>query len=123
MLTLNLDDDAEQGPFFRAAVVGAQGIFMTAFVAAYCIYPPLCHRFVGYLEEEAVHTYSDIITSIDNGRLEDWKTELAPQIAVDYWHLRPGATMRDLILVVRADESSHRDVNHTFADLGAGSAI
>jgi len=109
----------QPGPFFRAAVVGAQGIFMTAFVAAYCIYPPLCHRFVGYLEEEAVHTYSDIIKSIDNGRLEDWKTELAPQIAVDYWHLRPGATMRDLILVVRADESSHRDVNHTFADLGA----
>merc|ERR1711865_527490 len=77
----------QPGPFFRAAVVGAQGIFMTAFVAAYCIYPPLCHRFVGYLEEEAVHTYSDIIKSIDNGSLEEWKTELAPQIAVDYWHM------------------------------------
>ena len=30
---------------------------------------------------------------------------------------RPDATMRDLILAVRADEAHHRDVNHTFADL------
>ena len=105
------------GPIFRAAVIGAQGVFMTAFVATYIIYPPICHRFVGYLEEEAVHTYSDIIKAIDSGMLADWQTELAPQIAVDYWHLRPGATMRDLMLAVRADEASHREVNHTLANL------
>jgi ubiquinol oxidase len=107
----------QPGPFFRAAVVGAQGIFMTAFVAAYTIYPPFCHRFVGYLEEEAVHTYTDILRAIDRGQLDGWCHELAPQIAVDYWHMRPGATVRDLMLVVRADEANHREVNHTFADL------
>jgi hypothetical protein len=33
-------------------------------------------------------------------------------------HRRPdAATMRDLILAVRADEANHRDVNHTLADL------
>jgi ubiquinol oxidase len=106
------------GPFFRAAVVSAQGVFMTAFVATYLVNPSICHRFVGYLEEEAVHTYSDIIKAIDSGMLADWQTELAPPIAVDYWHLRPGATMRDLMLAVRADEANHREVNHTFANLG-----
>jgi Ca2+-binding EF-hand superfamily protein len=109
----------QPGALFRGAVIGAQGVFMTAFLAAYAIYPPVCHRFVGYLEEEAVHTYTDIIRAIDLniGDLGEWKTELAPQIAVDYWHMRPGATMRDLMLVVRADEDNHREVNHTFADL------
>ena len=108
------------GPFFRAAVVGAQGIFMTGFLAAYIIYPPICHRFVGYLEEEAVHTYTDIIRAIDLdvGGLGAWKSEPAPKIAIDYWHMRPDATIRDLMLVVRADEATHRDVNHTLSDLG-----
>ena len=59
----------QPGPFFRTAVVGAQGVFMTAFVAAYMIYPPFCHRFVGYLEEEAVHTYTDILRAIDSGQI------------------------------------------------------
>jgi Ca2+-binding EF-hand superfamily protein len=107
----------QPGPFFRTAVVGAQGVFMTAFVAAYMIYPPFCHRFVGYLEEEAVHTYTDILRAIDSGQLDGWCHEPAPQIAIDYWHMRPGANVRDLMLVVRADEANHREVNHTFADI------
>lgn len=28
---------------------------------AYLINPKICHRFVGYLEEEAVHTYTRCI--------------------------------------------------------------
>ena len=109
----------QPGALFRCAVIGAQGLFMTAFLTAYAIYPPVCHRVVGYLEEEAVHTYTDIIRAIDLniGDLGEWKTELAPQIAVDYWHMRPGATMSDLMLVVRADQDNHHKVNHTFADL------
>ena len=47
-----------------------------------------------------------------------WKSEPAPKIAIDYWHMRPDATIRDLMLVVRADEATHRDVNHTLSDLG-----
>ena len=29
-----------------------------------------------------------------------------------YWRLKPDANIRDLLLAVRADEASHRDVNH-----------
>jgi ubiquinol oxidase len=45
----------------------------------------------------------------------------APAIAIDYWKLPLDARLRDVILVVRADEAHHRDVNHGFSDdLAAG---
>ena len=34
------------------------GVFVTLFWIAYAISPRFCHRFVGYLEEEAVKTYT-----------------------------------------------------------------
>ena len=39
----------------------------------------------------------------------------APEIAKRYWNLPDTATLRDVVLVVRADEAHHRDVNHGFA--------
>lgn len=62
------------GILFKLAVIGAQGtlyykdyillhsyylgIFVGMFGLAYVFSPRFCHRFVGYLEEEAVKTYS-----------------------------------------------------------------
>jgi hypothetical protein len=40
---------------------------------------------------------------------------LAPQIAIGYWRLAPDATLLDVMKQVAADETNHRDVNHTFA--------
>ena len=62
---------------------------------------------MGYLEEEAVHTYTNILEAIDDGRIGSWKTKPAPEIAIDYWRLKKIATMRDLVLAVRADEANH----------------
>ena len=90
---------------------------MNAFFFAYMISPNFCHRFVGYLEEEAVHTYNSIRDHIDNGELKEWGSTPAPGIAIDYWRMAPDATMRDMFMAVRADEANHRDVNHTFASL------
>lgn len=42
-----------------------------------------------------------------------------PDIATDYWQLGEDATMRDLLLSVRADEACHCHVNHTFSELEA----
>jgi len=36
---------------------------------------------------------------------------------MDYWKLKEGAVMKDLLLAVRADEACHSHVNHTFASL------
>lgn len=105
--------------FFRLCVLITQGIFYNFFFISYLISPKFCHRFVGYLEEEAVKTYTRCLADIDDPQNETsvWKTTPAPEIAKKYWHLKEGATMRDVILVIRADEAHHRDVNHTFGDL------
>ena len=44
----------QPGPFMRLMVLLAQGVFFNTFFLAYLLSPSFCHRFVGYLEEEAV---------------------------------------------------------------------
>ena len=53
------------GPIFRATVIATQIIFTAAFSLAYLLSPHFCHRFVGYLEEQAVVTYSDILQKME----------------------------------------------------------
>jgi len=105
------------GKIFRGSVLVLQGIFVNMFFLAYLISPKFCHRFVGYLEEEAVKTYSHCLECIDNGKLPMWKNLAAPEIAKNYWRLGPDAMMRDVILAIRADEAHHRFVNHTLGSL------
>jgi hypothetical protein len=99
-------------------VLGAQCTFFTGFSLAYLISPQVCHRFVGYLEEEAVITYTKAIQDLENGHLPAWERLQAPAMAVKYWSMPEGQRcMRSLLLYVRADEAKHRDVNHTLGDL------
>jgi len=105
------------GPFFRALVIGGQTVFTAGFSLAYLISPHFCHRFVGYLEEQAVITYTHILEEMDAGRLPMWSQLPAPDIAVSYWKLPEDAMMRDVILVIRADEAHHRLVNHTLGSM------
>lgn len=58
-----------------------------------------------------------LITDIEAGRVPEWANMPAPAIAVDYWRLRPDATLLDVIYAVRSDETTHRFVNHTLANL------
>ncbi|XP_035700253.1 alternative oxidase, mitochondrial-like [Branchiostoma floridae] len=102
---------------FRWCVVFAQGTFVTLFSAAYLVSPRFCHRFVGYLEEEAVKTYTKCLEDFDSGRLPLWSDMEAPPLAKRYWSLPHDAMMRDVILAIRADEAHHRLVNHTLSDL------
>jgi len=109
---------AEPGWFMRLLVLGAQGVFFNAMFVAYLISPRTCHRFVGYLEEEAVLTYTRQIADLEAGRLPLWEKTVAPDIAVKYWNMPEGSrTMRDLLLYIRADEAKHREVNHTLGNL------
>ena len=106
------------GAGMRAAVFVSQGLFYNFFFLAYLVSPRFCHRLVGYLEEEAVKTYTEIIKLVDGRFIEEWQHEPPPPIAMKYWKMPEGSTVRDLLLQVRADESNHRDVNHCLADLG-----
>ena len=47
-----------------------------------------------------------------------WANMKAPTNAIEYYGLDPEtASMRDVILSVRADEAVHRSVNHHFSDI------
>ncbi len=103
--------------FERFVVVAAQWIFYLLFFGLYLVSSKTAHRVVGYFEEEAVISYTHYLAEIDEGRSEN---VAAPAIALRYWDLPDTATLRDVVLVVRADEAHHRDVNHGFANELAG---
>lgn len=111
----------DPGYLFRAAVIGGQFGFGSTFLIMYMISPSFCHRFVGYIEEEACHTYTKIIQEIENAEegsdLAQWRTEAAPKIAKGYWHLGEHGTVLDVMYAVRADEAEHRDVNHAVSGI------
>lgn len=97
----------------RLFVLLVQGLFSVFYFVIYILHPRLAHRIVGYLEEEAVISYTQFLNEIDAGRIANVP---APQIAKDYWKLADDAKLRDVVLAVRADEAQHRDVNHELAD-------
>ena len=102
--------------FERFMVLMAQWLFYLFFLALYLVSSKTAHRLVGYFEEEAVISYTSYLAEIDAGRHPN---PPAPEVAKRYWRLPDDATLRDVVLVVRADEAHHRDVNHWFAcDLG-----
>nr|Q40578.2 RecName: Full=Ubiquinol oxidase 2, mitochondrial; AltName: Full=Alternative oxidase 2; Flags: Precursor [Nicotiana tabacum] len=98
----------------RALVFAVQGVFINAYFVTYLLSPKLAHRIVGYLEEEAIHSYTEFLKELDKGNIENVP---APAIAIDYWRLPKDSTLRDVVLVVRADEAHHRDVNHFAPDI------
>lgn len=103
--------------FERLVVQLAQAVFYIGFFLLYLVSARTAHRVVGYFEEEAVLSYSFYLQEIDEGRTPNVP---APAIARHYWKLPDDATLRDVVLVVRADEAHHRDVNHNFASQLAG---
>lgn len=93
----------------RLLVLTVQGVFFNSFFVLYLVSPKLAHRIVGYLEEEAIHSYTEYLRDIDDGKIENIP---APAISIDYWRLPKDATLKDVVTVIRADEAHHRDVNH-----------
>jgi ubiquinol oxidase len=97
----------------RLIILLAQGVFFNGFFILYLLSPRTAHRVVGYFEEEAIHSYTEYLNDVDSGKIANVP---APKIAIDYWSLASDSRLRDVIIVVREDESHHRDVNHGFAD-------
>ncbi len=99
--------------FERVLIMITQAIFYNFYFFLYLFAPRTAHRIVGYLEEEAVVSYTQYLEEIDAGRHEN---PPAPDLAIEYWNLPANATLRDVVIAVRADEAGHRDRNHEFAD-------
>jgi ubiquinol oxidase len=111
---------AKPTAFERFVIIAVQWVFYLGFFMLYLISPKTAHRVVGYFEEEAVISYTHYLAEIDEGRSAN---VAAPEIARRYWKLPATACLRDVVLVVRADEAHHRDVNHAFSNELQGVAI
>ena len=104
---------AKPSKFERFLILMAQISFGIFYTLLYIFFKKTAHRMIGYFEEEAVTSYSEYLEEIDNGTISN---SPAPQIAIDYWNLDAKASLRDVVIAVRADEAGHRDKNHEFAD-------
>ncbi len=97
----------------RGLVILAQTVYLAFYTFLYAFSAQSAHRMVGYLEEEAHIAYTAFLAAVDSGALPN---NPAPEIAIKYYNLKPDATIRDVVLHVRADECMHRDFNHMLAD-------
>jgi len=104
---------AHPSMFERLLIMIAQAIFFCVYFVVYLLSPATAHRVVGYFEEEAVVSYTSYLAEIDAGKVPNVP---APRIAIDYWRLGEDATLRDVVIAVRADEAGHRDRNHELAN-------
>jgi len=107
----------------RCCIMASQFFFKLFYGTLYLISPTTAHRFVAYLEEEAVKTYTLLIKELDEGKLPNWQNIPAPPDAIKYWGLDKNAKFRDVIVSIRADEVAHREFNHHFADIPKNSPI
>jgi len=104
---------AQPSRFERFLIAATQLIFYNLYFFLYLLAPGVAHRVVGYLEEEAVLSYTQYLEQIDAGKVEN---VAAPQIAKTYWNLPDDARLREVVIVIRQDEAGHRDKNHDFSN-------
>ena len=112
----------QAGPVTRLMCIGAQFSMTPFLMMIYVVNPKAMHRFVGYLEQTACETYHNVISHLETPgtRLHaEWSGLPAPEIAKGYWKLPDDATWLDTLRCIYADESHHRDVNHTFASMAS----
>jgi ubiquinol oxidase len=97
----------------RLLIRVAQAVFVCGYTTLYVLSRAVAHRFVGYLEEHAVNSYTRYL---DDLRRDPAADTPAPRAAILYWDLAPEATMSDVVEAVRRDEVGHREENHGLAD-------
>lgn len=97
----------------RFIILSAQVVFGISYFFIYLFSSRTAHRLVGYLEEEAIHSYSGYLEEVEQNKQENIG---APELAIRYWSLSEDARLSEVIVATREDEMRHRDVNHGFAD-------
>jgi ubiquinol oxidase len=68
----------------RSLIILAQFFIFTLYFILYIFSPKTAHRVVGYLEEEAVISYTHYLNEVENGSTPNVD---APTIAKEYWTL------------------------------------
>src|SRR3989338_11181131 len=99
--------------FERLIIVAAQMVFGLSYFLIYVLSTRTAHRLAGYLEEEAIESYTSYLKGVAAGT---HKNVPAPDFAIHYWSLSPDARLYDVIVATRQDEMMHRDINNGLAD-------
>lgn len=97
----------------RALIIIVQFFFCIIYFLLYLFSARTAHRVVGYLEEEAIHSYETYLRLVKEGIHPNRD---ATPLAISYWRLQPDAKLTDMIEATIIDEMAHRDVNHKFSD-------
>ncbi len=105
-------DIAQPNWFERLLVLFAQMIFMLFYFIVYVIDFRTAHRMIAYFEEEAVVSYTEYLRLVESGQVDNIP---APQLAIDYYKMKKGARLSDLIKKVRADEQHHSEINMEYS--------
>ena len=111
---------AQPSKLERWLILIAQFCFWHFYFILYLFFPGTAHRMVGYFEEQAVISYTEYLTCIENGEIENVS---APKIARDYYKLPATARLSDVVKAVRADEMKHSRTNHRMANELKGSNV
>lgn len=110
---LTIREIVEPSFFDKVMIWLGQIIFTVVYFVIYIVCPRACHRFVGYLEEDAVEGYEVYLAHL---RKHPEENTPAPVLAHKFWDLPKNATRMDLMQVILHEEMHHRDVNHNLAD-------
>ncbi|EJW05340.1 hypothetical protein EDEG_00610 [Edhazardia aedis USNM 41457] len=97
----------------KILIHAVQPLFFSFYFMLYGFMPKTAHRFVGYLEEEAIRSYDMYEEEILKGNIKNVDIS---EGAKSYWKMPDNAKLLDLVRAVRADEAAHRDANHEFAN-------
>ena len=98
--------------FERWLVLIAQGIFLVFYFFLFVFFPKTAHRMIHYFEREAVVSYTHYLHMVDSGQTENIP---ATKLAKQYYNLKDDATLRDIIVKIRADEEKHAEVNYRYS--------
>ena len=66
------------GIMLRSLIHLVQFVAMPSYFIMYQLSPYACHRWVGYLEETAVESYTMLIKHVKEGHFTEFATEKAP---------------------------------------------
>ncbi|ETO59491.1 hypothetical protein F444_22164 [Phytophthora nicotianae P1976] len=100
----------EPGWLTRMTVFAVQAVTFPAFALAYMVSPRTHQRFVEFLEDEAVKTYTYLLEDMEHGHLDEWCITTAPLTGRNYYDLPDDAKVYDMIKCILEDEARNRDM-------------
>lgn len=91
--------------------VPPQVLAAPSYALAFALAPRVCHAFASTLSGLTGEALSDALADLDAGRTPAWDRQTLPAPVLAYWGLLEGASMRSVLLVMRADVNARMIIN------------